>query len=226
MPSKMVAAIKAIRTKGGAPVFRWGGDFAGVKDAMHFEVVASPHELSSGIDWSKAEVRAPNPSSPATWPVLQVGDRGPSVRVLQERLTDADCPCGPIDGIFGEGTEQAVRDFQSTRSLDVDGVVGLQTWTALLTSQGPTAPGRSPVKVARRAPMETVKLPATCKRSSKGKAVTQLQRRLNELGFACGKVDGIFGARTDAAVRDFQSKRGLEPDGIVGPKTWTALLAG
>jgi len=226
MPASMVAAIKAIRTKAGASVFRWGGDFTRVKDAMHFEIVASPRELAAGIDWSGAEVREPDPASPSSWPVLQRRDRGPTVTALQERLGRAGFPCDPIDGIFGRRTEQAVRDFQVSRSLDVDGAVGLQTWTALLTDQGPTLAAQSPVKVAQRAAEAPAKLPATCKRRSKGKSVSQLQRRLAELGFDCGEIDGSFGARTEAAVKAFQSRRGLQVDGIVGPRTWAALLVG
>lgn len=224
MPSQMVAAVKAIRTKGGAPVFRWGGDFRSVKDAMHFEVVASPRELRSGVDWSLVEVRDPDPADPSTWPVLQRGDRGPSVTVLQERLTSARFACDPVDGIFGPITERSVRAFQNSRSLDVDGRVGLQTWTALLTDQGPTQTAKSPVKIAHRAPEEPRALPASCRRPGRGRAVTQLQERLNELGFDCGAVDGSFGAQTEKAVLAFQAQRGLEVDGIVGPQTWTALL--
>jgi hypothetical protein len=50
MPPAMVIAIKAIRTRCGGQVWRWGGDFAGNKDAMHFEVIASPAEIATGID--------------------------------------------------------------------------------------------------------------------------------------------------------------------------------
>lgn len=50
MPIEMIVAIERIRTRSGAPVWRWGGRFAGNKDAMHFEVVASPAEIASGID--------------------------------------------------------------------------------------------------------------------------------------------------------------------------------
>lgn len=50
MPPAMVAAIKAIRTTTGRQVWRWGGDYSGNKDAMHFEVVASPADLAMGID--------------------------------------------------------------------------------------------------------------------------------------------------------------------------------
>ena len=49
MPKGMVDEIKAIRTNQGAVVWRWGGDYSGNKDAMHYEVVASPAELTAGI---------------------------------------------------------------------------------------------------------------------------------------------------------------------------------
>lgn len=49
MPREMVDSIKAIRTTAGLPVWRWGGEFSGSKDAMHFEIVASPAELARGI---------------------------------------------------------------------------------------------------------------------------------------------------------------------------------
>ena len=53
--------------------------------------------------------------------------------------------------------------------------------------------------------------------SSSGELVKQVQAKV---GVA---ADGIFGAKTEAAVRAFQSAHGLDPDGIVGPKTWRAL---
>lgn len=50
MPREMVAAIKAIRTRGGRQVWRWGGDYGGNKDAMHFEVCCHPADLEGGLD--------------------------------------------------------------------------------------------------------------------------------------------------------------------------------
>lgn len=50
MPVEMRAAIKAIRTNGGHRVWGWGGDYRGNKDAMHWEVVCSPAQLSTGIN--------------------------------------------------------------------------------------------------------------------------------------------------------------------------------
>lgn len=63
----------------------------------------------------------------------------------------------------------------------------------------------------------------TVKNGSKGTEVTLLQTTLNKLGGYGLTEDGIFGPKTEAAVKDFQKKKGLDVDGIVGPKTWTAL---
>ena len=72
----------------------------------------------------------------------------------------------------------------------------------------------------------TSKTPAhpTIKVGSRGTDVTYLQQRLTELGYNVGKVDGIFGALTLAAVKLFQAASGLVADGIVGPLTWAEIL--
>jgi GH25 family lysozyme M1 (1,4-beta-N-acetylmuramidase) len=64
----------------------------------------------------------------------------------------------------------------------------------------------------------------TLRYGSRGENVKKLQESLNNLGFDCGKVDGIFGKRTEKAVKAFQHSRYLDTDGIVGNFTWTALL--
>jgi peptidoglycan hydrolase-like protein with peptidoglycan-binding domain len=66
----------------------------------------------------------------------------------------------------------------------------------------------------------------TLRRGSRGPDVVKLQQQLSAAGFNPGAADGIFGAKTDAAVRAFQTARGLAVDGIVGPKTWAALASG
>lgn len=66
---------------------------------------------------------------------------------------------------------------------------------------------------------------ATIKLGSTGADVTQLQNLLNAFGYAVA-VTGTFDAATDAAVRKFQSSKGLTADGIVGPMTWAALTGG
>ena len=82
-------------------------------------------------------------------------------------------------------------------------------------------PPRDGVGEQRRHPAEdrpTVRLGST------GPAVQRLQKRLARLGHDPGPADGMFGARTDSAVRSFQKARSLTADGIVGRNTWEALM--
>ncbi|MFD6280072.1 peptidoglycan-binding protein [Streptomyces sp. NPDC060209] len=63
------------------------------------------------------------------------------------------------------------------------------------------------------------------KKGSTGSQVKALQTLLNQQGYEAGTADGVFGSATESAVRAFQTARGLGADGMVGPKTWTALLS-
>jgi peptidoglycan hydrolase-like protein with peptidoglycan-binding domain len=122
------------------------------------------------------------------------------VRALQRRLRAVGAAPGAVDGRFGPVTQAGVRRFQSARGLAVDGIVGPRTRAAL----------RAPVALARGAGADL--------RRGSG-PVRALQRHLRAVGAAPGPVDGRFGPQTEAAVRRFQSARGLAVDGIVGPRT-------
>lgn len=63
-------------------------------------------------------------------------------------------------------------------------------------------------------------------RNSRGRITALMQERLIALGYSCGPcgADGINGAGTQAAIKEFQRDRGLAVDGIVGQKTWSRLL--
>lgn len=63
-------------------------------------------------------------------------------------------------------------------------------------------------------------------RGDRGDVVEEIQSRLNGLGFDAGSEDGIFGPRTEAAVKSFQGRAGLTADGVVGEDTMDALKAG
>jgi hypothetical protein len=140
LPRAGVANVRRIRTNGGARVFRWGGDYVSVKDAMHFEIACSPAALAAGIDWRTVRQPALHPDRPHRWPLLRRGDRGRAVAELQRRLGVAG-PGDPGFGHFGPRTEAAVRAYQRAHGIEVDGRVGRQTWTALLTGQPTVAPG-------------------------------------------------------------------------------------
>ena len=141
--------------------------------------------------------------------VYRVGDRGPEVIDIQSRLTalGAVLEDAERDGTFGSTTEAAVRSFQSERHLVVDGLVGPDTWEQLVEA-GWQLGDRT---LYHRAPL------------FRGDDVRELQRKLNALGFDSGKEDGLYGPRTDGALRLFQRNVGDEPDGIVGPHTLSVL---
>jgi peptidoglycan hydrolase-like protein with peptidoglycan-binding domain len=77
----------------------------------------------------KTEPKMPGGST--AHPTLRRGSTGESMRFLQTRLKQLGYDPGPIDGIFGSGTERAVKNFQADKGLMVDGIVGKQTWGAL-----------------------------------------------------------------------------------------------
>ncbi|MDJ0791099.1 MAG: peptidoglycan-binding protein [Acidimicrobiia bacterium] len=130
------------------------------------------------------------------------GDRGEAVRDVQSRLRALGFGIeGDRLGVFGDGTEHAVAAFQSARGLPADGIVGPDTWRALVDASHRLGDRL----LYHRVPM------------LRGDDVAELQARLNSLGFDTGKVDGIFGPDTLAGVIDFQQNRGLAEDGIAGP---------
>lgn len=106
--------------------------------------------------------------------------------------------------------------------------------TALATSPA-SATLRSQPVLANSAPVPAVYCgyhgavtPPTVRRGSTGNAVREAQCLLQYWGFDIGPtgVDGSFGPRTEAAVRDIQATCGIAVDGVVGPVTWGVLRNG
>jgi len=85
-------------------------------------------------------------------------------------------------------------------------------------SDGPSRP-TTPSRPSGGADLPNV----TLKEGSRGENVKTLQKSLEKLGFELGSQDGVFGPKTEQAVKRFQGKHNLEADGIVGPKTREAL---
>ena len=96
--------------------------------------------------------------------------------------------------------------------------VFLPGWILRLTSVRQVALGTKPVDDPRPDAEKPILV-----RGSDGDDVRRLQELLAALGLDVGPADGDFGARTEAAVLEFQHRAGLLADGIVGPLTWQAL---
>lgn len=129
-------------------------------------------------------------------PTLRLGASGEDVTTIQHLLNVTSAV--EIDGDFGPQTEAAVRAYQQAVGLPADGVVGPRTWGALFW-------------VVRPGDM--------------GLAASAVQSQLASRGMDV-EVDAFFGPQTEAAVRAFQQANGLPADGVVGPRTWAALVAG
>lgn len=142
-------------------------------------------------------------------PALRLGDCGPEIAELRERLDRLgllrnarghDC--------FDRELDEAIRAFQQERGLEVDGIVGSQTQRHLEEARwqlGDRALLFTPGHVMR------------------GDDVATLQRQLTNLGFNAGRIDGIFGQQTDLALREFQRGVGVDADGTAGVETFRAL---
>ncbi|MER5704907.1 peptidoglycan-binding protein [Micromonospora sp. NPDC002296] len=129
-----------------------------------------------------------------SWPTTQRTNTGVNVYTVQHLLT-ARGHATDIDGIFGSDTEAKVKSFQAAAGIGATGVVNAATWPALVV---------------------TVRSGVT------GDAVRAAQRQLNRRGYVL-VVDGVFGAGTDGAARDFQRQNGLTVDGIIGVNSWRTL---
>ncbi|MTE18832.1 N-acetylmuramoyl-L-alanine amidase [Streptomyces sp. TRM43335] len=178
----------------------------------HHEVPGNDH-TDPGPNWNwtyymqlvrDGDADAPVQLDHASYGTLREGSTGAQVGAAQHLLNQTGFEAGEVDGIFGSRTGSAVREFQRSRGLSVDGVVGARTWTALLSA------GTRP----------------TLRRGDAGADVRRLQRALTAAHGRTVEIDGLFGPDTETAVRDYQRSRGLAVDGVVGGGTWGALQAG
>lgn len=151
-----------------------------------------------------------------TQSTYHLGDHGPAVAQIRDHLAllgllthePAERSAAQWDAPFDADVERAVRAFQQERGLIADGVVGPSTWRRL--------------EGARWALGDRVLRYGT-RYMQHGDDVTALQRRLHDLGFDPGRVDGIFGPDTDHALKDLQRNLGIPADGLCGPVTFRAL---
>jgi peptidoglycan hydrolase-like protein with peptidoglycan-binding domain len=138
---------------------------------------------------------------PTFKPTLRLGNNGQDVKEMQKRLNQRLASIYTpaleiaVDGDFGAETETAF--------LSVSGVTDAATWNFICD-------GAASLPVLRL--------------NSTGSVVKSVQQALSGAGFYNGAVDGVFGNRTVQAMKDFQAHSRLVADGIVGAKSWDALI--
>lgn len=141
--TKKKAALRKILSFLGG-VVRWGGDYSGRKDEMHFEINAPASKVTAmankiraarTIESVKAKAKPVSASkvkvTPATIGLMKRGDKNNDIKLLQRDLNRvfpayAATPL-TVDGAFGPSTERAVKEFQSRVGVKADGIVGPST---------------------------------------------------------------------------------------------------
>ncbi len=164
---------------------------------------------------------------------MTVGSKGTEVRKLQQALIDLGFLQDKADGVFGPKTEDAVKSFQASQGLTVDGLAGTGTQSRLYSS-AVSSPAATPALQSAPAPTAAPAAQsagdslfggnyATLRQGNAGSRVVLLQTCLIKLNYLDGKADGKFGSKTEKAVCAFQSDCKLTADGLAGKKTLTRL---
>ncbi len=218
--AKMTATVKAFQKQFNLTADGVVGRQTWYKISYIYVSVKDLAELTSEGETSSGTL------SDGTWggTTLRTGSSGSSVEQMQFWLNtlaqyDSSIPSVTVDGVFGSGTEAAVRAFQRKYGLTVDGVVGRTTWTELydqfrsIQSDNGTPNAYPGTALREGSSGQNVRLVQFWL-----KIARTVYSSLNNV-----TVDGKFGSATTAAVRRFQTYFGLTSDGVVGRTTWNKL---
>ena len=189
---------------------------AGVKTLAQLYSGSSVSGSTSGTASSEIYT-AKNPNT------LQSGDSGSKVTQLQNALKLLGFYTGGVDGKFGSGTKKAVMQFQRVNGLTVDGLAGTQTQKLLYSQVDSGVSGGS--SSSGSSSSGSSGFTRTLRKGYTGADVIAVQQKLKELGFYSGSMDGVYGTGSIAAVKKFQQQNGLTADGLVGSRTYTALMS-
>ena len=208
-------------------------------------VMKSYVQVSKQSDAANADAIAKLGDAPGP---LRAGDEGNDVTTLQKALKILGFYTQGADGKYGNGTQTAVALYQQSANLTPDGVAGQATIKSIFGSCAKTADltvsassattttttsdtssgedGSASDTVAGSDAANTVAsiedigtAPSACKEGSSGDNVVKIQQALELLGYYNGNIDGDYGTQTVEAVKRFQTKRGMNADGIAGAST-------
>jgi peptidoglycan hydrolase-like protein with peptidoglycan-binding domain len=138
------------------------------------------------------------------------------VRTIQNRLKQLNFYNGNADGVWGPSTQVALEGFQRARGLPIG-----QINVASISAMG-LDPNSFP---SRNVALAQPNAPAIAMNGDRldRNVVRNVQTRLTGLGYYNGRVDGVWGPRTQAGLTNFQKSRGLEANGQLNPTTASAL---
>ncbi|MBQ2708153.1 MAG: peptidoglycan-binding protein [Clostridia bacterium] len=210
---------------------QWGTVTLAEEGLTPYEILTNYYGSDLSIN-TDTPIRPFSPSLP--YRALRLGNFGNDVRTVQIRLNriSQNYPSipkiYPTDGVFGIGTENAVREFQRVFDLSQDGIVGPATWYKIQRIYAGvkrlselSGEGLSLSEVSAQ-------FPEILRPGDSGEFVRQFQYFLAVLSENLATipeiaVDGVYGPATERAVRAFQQAYGLPVDGIVGEETWQVL---
>jgi len=180
--------------------------------------------IGEGLLYSEAERLFPR--------VLQIGDSGIGVRVLQYYLNflaffNASLSAVPVTGIFDAATAEALRVFEAASSLPVNGVADRQDWSALTVAYNRII-GDLPEEYREYA--DRIYPGAVLTLGDSGQAVLTLQQAINSIAQTDSSIPriaetGFFDRATADAVNILRIRAGLSGSDVVGPALWENIIS-
>ena len=194
-------------------VVRWGGDYTGRKDEMHFEINAGTGAVNRIANKIRAAgglpaTTAPAPSAPSTGGgtityrdiplggVSELYTKGEQCRKDQFDLSDSGFKV-TVDGYFGPGSVAVTKKFQHAVGLTEDGAFGPNTRDRIH------------------------KIPSW---NNGNHTAREWQQKLKDRGWHI-TVDNAWGAKSASILKQFQAEKRIAVDGLRGPESWAALWA-
>ncbi|SFQ27161.1 peptidoglycan-binding protein [Salibacterium halotolerans] len=179
--------------------------------------IAGPQTFAAmrGVIGSVSSALQTEPASESTFRILESGDKGSEVSLLQRQLKDLGFYNKDVTGVYGPMTEESVRRFQQKQGLTTDGLAGPKTFNALKNNPEPASESRGETQKEASA----VGSSSMLRYEDSGEEVTGLQERLRDLDYMKMEPSGVFSGVTEKAVKSFQKEQGLVVDGIAGPRT-------